>query len=349
MVQKLINAFWYAGVDQHSFELVTPKIRKSNRTMIIAMSAFVSVLIFAMLVMSIKNPIAAKNRVFYESGFILSISVLILSATLLRKFEKLITPLVNVSYAIFYLYGIIMGTIMDPEGKTVTFMVTLVFVPALFINRPLHVIITTAFYTTIFIVLCLMNKAGTTLTIDIVDAVMFSILGIASSSVINHMKVRGYVSEQRLHEIGRLDQLTQMNNQNAYQLELHTIYEKFKNSLACIYIDANGLHSLNNNEGHEEGDKMLQCIARELVNHFGSELTYRIGGDEFLAFIPDMNRESLVKKIASLTEAISKNQYSIALGYEVVNTHHFEVKELVKAAELRMGEEKRIYHREHDR
>lgn len=346
MIQQLKNAFWYAGVDQLSFEAIRPKIRKANRTMIIVLSSFATVLIFIMLLSSFKSESIMQNKIVYAIGLAMSIIVLILATTVAKKVEGFVTPLMYSSYTIYYLYGILIGAVTDPNGKTVTFMVMLVFMPTLFIDRPIHVISTTSIYVTLFVVLCLLNKQGTVLSVDLMDAVIFGILGAASGSVVNHMKVRGYLSEHKLQEISRLDQLTQMNNQNAYKLDLYTIHDTFRHSLACVYVDVNGLHDLNNEKGHAEGDKMLQFIAKQIMDYFGTTLTYRVGGDEFVAFVPDPDRNELTRKIENLIQAIEECDYSVAIGYEVSNSRHLSIEELVKAADLRMQEDKRIFHKE---
>ena len=91
---------------------------------------------------------------------------------------------------------------------------------------------------------------------------------------------------------------------------------------------------------------MLQLIAKEILIYFGAELTYRVGGDEFVAFVPDPDRNELTQKIGDLIQAIEERSYSIAVGYEVSSARLFSVEELVKAADLRMQEDKRIFHKE---
>ena len=343
MVQRLINAFWYAGVDQTSYEMVKPRIRNTNRTMTIVLSSFASILILAMLLSSFKSTSVDQNRVVYEAGFILSIAIFIIACTLARKFTALVTPLVYVSYAIYYIYGIMIGTITDPTSKTVTFMVFLAFLPTLFIDRPIHSIIITTFYVMLFMVLCLANKTGEVLSVDLMDAIIFAILGVASGVVINHMKVRGYVSEYKLQQICRIDQLTGMQNQNAFKIDMVGVSQRFHHSLACVYFDVNGLHDLNNEKGHAEGDKMLQFIGKLMMNYYGEDKTYRIGGDEFVAFVPDIDQEDLVDKISDTIEAIEREGYSIAVGYEIANSHHIVIEDVIKSADLRMQDDKKHY------
>ena len=346
----LINAIFYAGVDRSSYEMVKPKIWKANRIMVTVLSSIASLLIAAMVISSFYSDSIKQNRIVYELGLVMSLIVLLLSTTIAKKYHWLATFLVYTSYSIYYIYGILIGAITDPTGKTVTFMVMLVFMPTLFIDRPIHVFVVTFVYDAIFVALCMVFKEGNVLSVDTMDAVIFGILGIASGTVVNKMKVRGYVSEETLKEISRTDQLTQMNNQNSFKLDLYSIPRTCKRSLACIYIDANGLHKLNNEKGHDEGDKMLQYVAEQIQDCFGEKLTYRTGGDEFVAFVADPNREKLVGDIKRFVQSIENADYSVALGYEIGEINYrFSIDGLVKAADLRMQEDKEIYHEKYGR
>ncbi len=56
-------------------------------------------------------------------------------------------------------------------------------------------------------------------------------------------------------------------------------------NLALFMIDLNGLKNVNDNKGHEAGDKMICNAAQYIKNVFGSSgRVFRIGGDEFIVF-----------------------------------------------------------------
>lgn len=346
MLTKLKNVFLYAGVDRLSYERARPKILKANLIMATVISALAAFLISILLISSFKSESIQQNRIVYELGLIMSLVILLASLTVTRRHPKIIMVIVYASYSIYYLYGILIGAITDPAGKTVTFMVMLVFMPILFIDRPLHILLVTTGYVIIFVALCLKTKVGAVLSIDSMDAVIFGVLGIVSGSVINHMKVKGYILEQRLQEISRIDQLTQMRNRNAYEFELDSIPELCKHSLGCLYIDVNGLHEINNEKGHEFGDKMLKRIATEIKYAFTDELSYRIGGDEFIAFIPDITEEELEKKIFEMIEKIEAENYHVATGYEVASIRHLSMYSLTKSAEAKMFRDKKRYYKD---
>ena len=64
-------------------------------------------------------------------------------------------------------------------------------------------------------------------------------------------------------------------------------------TLSCVYLDVNGLHELNNTRGHAAGDEMLKTVAAKVRDIFGEEYSYRVGGDEFVAFAMDKSAEEM--------------------------------------------------------
>lgn len=346
MVQKVQSILFYAGADIESLEKIKPNIRRANRNMTTVISFFASILIFAMYITSFKTASVDQNRSVYLVGAIVSAIICVLSTTVAKKVPGITMLLVYVSYAVYYIYGISIGTITDPTGKTVTFMVMLVFMPTLFVDRPLNSIGITTFYVIVFVTLCTFTKDKSVMSVDIIDAVIFGILGAASGSVFSYIRVRGYITEEILKEISRVDQLTQVRNRNAYELERGQIPSKCKYGIACIYIDVNGLHELNNEEGHESGDMMLKFVAEQIKYRFDEEYVYRIGGDEFVAFIIDPNERTLRQELTVVIDNVHDEGYNIATGYSIAKVHHLSLDGLIRNAEERMKEDKKRYYRE---
>ena len=346
MFRKLKSNLFYAGVDRNSFDRIKPKIQKANLTMTTVLSAFATILITGMLISSFKTDGISQNKNVYILGLIMSLAILLMSATVARKYYSLVTWLIFLSYSIYYMYGILIGTVTDPNGKTVTFMVFLVIMPILFIDRPVHVFAVTVCYIIVFIILCFHSKSGAVLSVDIIDAIVFGILGVSSGFVVNHMKVRGYVFEQKLHEISHIDQLTQIRNRNAFEFERDSIPDLCKYSLAFVYFDVNGLHEANNEKGHDYGDKMLKYIASEIKNAFSENYTYRIGGDEFVAFVLDKTDSEIEKAISGIVEKIEKENYHVAVGYENTKLRSLFLDNLINDAEKKMLDNKKQYYKD---
>lgn len=345
MMEKLKKHLLYAGFDRSQLEMVATPMSKVNRAMAGALSTVAALLIGIMFILSFFIESVAQNRMVYFGGMVFSIIVLFLSRAA-KKHRWLVWPVVYASYSIYYLYGIFIGAITDPGNRTVTFIVMLVFMPTLFVGTPIQVLTTTAIYDTIFVLLSFMNKTEPVLSVDLIDAAFYGVLGVVGGSIINRTKIRSYLSEQQLQEISRIDQLTQTNNRNAYELDLFSISSKCAHSLACLYIDVNGLHELNNSKGHEYGDEMLKYVALQIKNQFSEKYTYRIGGDEFVVFIPDMSRADVGVKTDLLSQKVEEGGYHIATGYDQMNTRQLSIERLIRNAENAMFKNKTQFYKD---
>ena len=116
----------------------------------------------------------------------------------------------------------------------------------------------------------------------------------------------------------------------------------------CVYIDANGLHELNNERGHEAGDLMLHAVAESLMEQFPKGSLYRVGGDEFVVFPAPVEGQTCEDRMRSAAASITAQGYSISYG---IAAHESVVglRELVREADEKMLESKLAYYAEHDR
>ena len=80
------------------------------------------------------------------------------------------------------------------------------------------------------------------------------------------------------------DVLTHLYTRCKYEHDLKVFQLANYARLTYIYMDAVGLHEINNHLGHEAGDHMLCSIADGIRKYFPDDCAYRIGGDEFAVF-----------------------------------------------------------------
>lgn len=156
---------------------------------------------------------------------------------------------------------------------------------------------------------------------------------------------------KELHEkqkLAELDVLSGLQNRNCYERNLSLYPGEGKESLTCIYVDVNGLHELNNKKGHEAGDRMLQKVGHIIQEQFGSKDTYRIGGDEFVAFVNDETEETIQKRMKVIERSLMEAGYHISVGM-CRQELPVDMDRLVKQAEKRMYEEKKRYYKESGR
>lgn len=148
---------------------------------------------------------------------------------------------------------------------------------------------------------------------------------------------------EKIRTMGMMDSLTELRNRNSYHMDLIGIEKETMESFACIYIDANGLHELNNCLGHEAGDEMLKYIAAQLKEQFGETLTYRIGGDEFIALCKNTPRKEVLKKAGAVRKETKAKNYEISIGIEW-RQNDLNISEIIQAAEEKMQQDKRDFY-----
>ena len=160
---------------------------------------------------------------------------------------------------------------------------------------------------------------------------------------VNNLKNRTVLQEQ-----GDRDALTGLHNRNRYERDLPEIQERHRDALTCVYIDVNGLRETNNIKGHDQGDQMLRTVADEIQTHFDTEYMYRIGGDEFILFLPGASEAEITARSESLSRALLREDYHISVGIQC-ETDVSSLARLIKRAEQKMYAEKKKYYEQHDR
>ncbi len=113
-----------------------------------------------------------------------------------------------------------------------------------------------------------------------------------------------------INNLAFTDKLTGIKNSTAYMQEIaflkNDIFQK-KADFSLFVIDANGLKFINDNYGHELGNELIIKVTQMIIEVFGSEQIYRIGGDEF-AVILYHGTEALCQEYESRFEEMIINQ-----------------------------------------
>ncbi len=149
---------------------------------------------------------------------------------------------------------------------------------------------------------------------------------------------------QEMKRQGSQDALTGLYNRNRYERDLPRIAGQCQRALCCVYMDANGLHELNNSQGHEAGDRMIRAVAQQIRERLGSQRAYRVGGDEFVAFILDGEEEQVDRQIQAMSGALEGQGYPVSVGAAWASAPVGDLEALVKAAEKRMYAAKGAYY-----
>ncbi|MCR5732230.1 MAG: GGDEF domain-containing protein [Sphaerochaetaceae bacterium] len=97
------------------------------------------------------------------------------------------------------------------------------------------------------------------------------------------------------------DPMTKLLNRDAFNTIINST-ERKKNSYIIVVIDINGLKFLNDNFGHEAGDRLIKDFAEALQNSTQKHSCqiFRLGGDEFAILVETENPDDVKKIIHQL-------------------------------------------------
>lgn len=116
--------------------------------------------------------------------------------------------------------------------------------------------------------------------------------------------------EERLNFIAQHDALTSLPNRILFDDRIKQILkraERKETKFALAFLDLDKFKPVNDQFGHKIGDKLLQMVAKRLLEHTREmDTVTRLGGDEFVILFEDIiDRITVEKMMTNILEAIS--------------------------------------------
>lgn len=136
-------------------------------------------------------------------------------------------------------------------------------------------------------------------------------------------KLKGYLKNEET--LARTDGLTQLLNGRAFKDVTSRsigLAARHGHPVVLGYIDVDNFKEINDTVGHDEGDRVLQVVARTLNGCIRStDVAGRLGGDEFAVFMPEIGAEgarTAFNKIqAALAQVAAEHNWPIGFSMGV--------------------------------
>ena len=161
-----------------------------------------------------------------------------------------------------------------------------------------------------------------------------------------------YILEDRaekgiLATMAYLDALTGLYNRAKCQ-QIFEILDKNFGDYAIISIDMNGLKTVNDKYGHNEGDRLIKTFAEVFKETFtGVGTAIRVGGDEFMAIVRSEHVADVNDAISNMKdlekERSEKLPVPLEVAYGVAYKHEFLKHGFSEIEEANIEAEK-VYH-----
>ena len=161
---------------------------------------------------------------------------------------------------------------------------------------------------------------------------------------------RENLKAQTYKQMAFKDGLTGLYNRTSYNEEILLLSKNPKDNeeLICVCVDINGLKKVNDSCGHLMGDYIIKQMGSVLETTFGKYgKVFRIGGDEFTAFLYNLEEDTLKEILCSMYQKVEQHnkvhtpELSFALGYELLkNIDSRDIKECFGRADMKMYTQK---------
>jgi len=144
-------------------------------------------------------------------------------------------------------------------------------------------------------------------------------------------------------KIKYIDQLTCLKNRNFLNDSIHKWDESDVYPQTIIMVDLNNIAYINDNYGHEEGDKVIIESANILIkNQLENSEIVRTDGNEFLIYLVAYDEKQVVAYIRKLTKELKEisHGFGAALGYSMINDGIKTIDDAINEATLDMRSNK---------
>lgn len=134
-------------------------------------------------------------------------------------------------------------------------------------------------------------------------------LKLKESNLILKNEIANRISaEEKIIHMGYYDELTGLPNRRYFNEAITKQIEKVENTdkiFAVVYLDLDNFKLINDTFGHQQGDNLLKyfaCCMKKIIRE--NDVLSRVGGDEFILLITDLQEENYEDTLNILSKEI---------------------------------------------
>lgn len=291
---KIRNLLLYSTLEKHEYEFIRRDIHKYNLSILNGASFVVSILLCALVIISSITGSFSNYTYFY--GTCCLGMLLIFFGTLALEKSKGKNKRFWIQFCVYAFeiialaFGFRVGVYGNLDLPAVSFISLIIITPILFIDRPIRLATFIGIACIAFLVEVHRLKPPRIATIDRWDVISFYVLSVALNtySVRNQLLIMLQRKQIKLER--DTDALTRLLSRRTVETHIQKFIEQEGSRGILMIIDIDDFKHFNDSFGHAFGDTALSYMGISILKTFRStDMTGRIGGDEFIAFLPELS------------------------------------------------------------
>jgi diguanylate cyclase len=110
-----------------------------------------------------------------------------------------------------------------------------------------------------------------------------------------------------------VDSLTKLPNRGAYDafiIKEYQLFQRYGGDISLIVCDVDKFKNINDNYGHQAGDKVLQLISKQVKKGTrNTDLLARYGGEEFVVVLPSTNSNQALQVAEKIRQEVANSPF----------------------------------------
>ena len=282
----LRNYICYCGIEKDEYNALKKQDAYVSNYNVWRVLHFLMAVIFGILFAgSFFSHLMGMNRMVYLVGFIYS-TIALFFFFKLKKDSLAAQLIIYLSISLLFLFGGFL-TQNKPEIPATTFIALLLITPMFMIDKPYFMAIELCVASAVFLIWMHGVKPYDVWRYDLVNVVIFTVVGIFLHIIANSIRIREFVLTRKINIQKDTDEMTGLKSKDALTREINEYLEDESTDKGILFLmDVDKFKSINDTYGHDIGDHVIGQLGRFLGSRFtDNEIVGRFGGDEFIVFI----------------------------------------------------------------
>ena len=316
----LLTRCCYAGFDKEFFRENQEVLNTRNLHTLVSANLLAMGMFLLLTLLSLVLPYLSHLTVIYGLCFLFSCLLALFNGLVLKGNPGLVRWGVVLFLCLCYAFGLALGIASRPNVSSTMFLVLLLALPALFIQKPGF---SAVFQTVVFacyVLMTLLSKTPDIVTSDLFNGAGCLILSLYLMYFSTNIQLKNIQSQNELSTLCTLDELTGLYNRRTFNRSIEGLFSTARKKgaeFSLIIFDIDDFKSCNDTYGHLAGDSCLIELGklfRLFASHHNLFLA-RYGGEEFIAVDTGNTAEQTFRNVQQFLGQVARQRF--ILGKEI--------------------------------